>query len=431
MAGNATGAVAAPTQKKLFYGWVVVGIAAALLVMHAGLLSSFGVFFKPLAAEFGWSRAATSAVQSVTFIIMAPTAVTVGWLADRFGPGRILLAGGILTGLGLALSSRTQELWQLYLTYSLLTGIGISGNFTLASGTVVCWFVKRRGLALGIVASGVGLGTTVVVPLIARLIADFGWSRAYIVLGILAGVIMVTSSFFFRRPEQMGCRPLGAEDDPAVENTPRKEDTSESGITLRGALRTRPIWTMFAIFFAFAFCYHMILVHLVNYITDMGFDPITAATFISGIGIAGIAGRLLMGIAGDRIGNIRALIICGAGVAASLVWLNFASQAWMLYIFAAFYGFTYGGEVPQQAPLITRFYGMRAVTALVGVVAASALLGGALGAWTGGQIFDLTGSYRLAFIIAAAVVVAAVSITQILRNFYRAAGALPGRHHQY
>ena len=420
MSGNDSNSNATVAQSNFFYGWVIVVACTILLAIQAGIMYSYGVFFKPLAADFGWSRATTSGVYSVFIISQGVFGIPMGWLADRFGPAKVAALCGFVMGLGLVLTSQVNALWQFYLTYGLIVGSGASGGFPISTATVTRWFVKHRGLALGIVSSGVGLGTLIVLPIAERLITAFGWSRAYFIFGLAAWVVIIASALFLRRdPEKMGRHAYGMETPPPEPNTEHKERrriAPETGITLWAAARTRPLWMLVFISFLFIFCVQMIMIHLVNYATDLGITALVAATLLSVVGASSIAGRLVMGTASDRIGSNNALTISCLVLVISLLWLIFARELWMLYLFAIVFGFAYGGRVPQTPALIGQFFGLRAVAALVGAVIFGGTLGGALGSWVGGQIFDVTHSYQVAFTIAVVASLSALLITLMLRK---------------
>jgi MFS family permease len=160
----------------------------------------------------------------------------------------------------------------------------------------------------------------------------------------------------------------------------------------------------------------MIMAHLVNNATDLGVMPLIAATLMSVIGLSGIVGRLAMGAASDRIGSSNALAICCAVLAVSIIWLVFTRELWMFYLFAIVFGFAYGGEVPQMAALVGQLFGLRSVATLVGVVLIGVSIGGALGSWAGGRIFDVTQDYQVAFTIAAIVSFAALMLALMLKR---------------
>ncbi len=409
----------ATAGRALFYGWVIVAACMLIMAMHTGLMYTYGVFFKHLTADFGWSRGATSGVHSVFMVTHGLFAIVMGWLVDRFGPAKVMAASAFFGGLGLVLTSQINALWQLYITYGVIFGIGAGGGFITTMATTARWFIKRRGLALGIVASGAGLGTLLLAPVSERLIAAFGWSIAYMVLGAAAWVIMIPCALMLRRdPAEKGLRPYGSEEVRISMNGMEqlKAKTTEAGINLRTAARYKPLWMLFIIFFLFNFCLQMVMVHLVNYATDIGIASLYAATFISIIGIGSFIGRIFMGGASDRIGANTALTVCCAIMMTTLTFLIFAREPWMFYLFALVFGFAYGGEVPQMPVLVERFFGMRAVAAIVGVTVLGATIGGAFGSWTGGQIFDVTQSYQLAFIVAAAIAFTATVLTLMLRK---------------
>ena len=403
----------------MFYGWVIVGACFVILAMNTGLLYSYGVFFKHLIADFGWSRGATSGVHSLFMVVHGGFAIVMGWLADKFGPARVMAACAFIGGLGLALTSQINSLWQFYLTYGIIFGVGESAGFTITMSTTARWFIKRRGLALGIVASGAGLGTLILAPVAERLIAAFGWSTAYLVLGAAIWAVMIPSALLLRRdPAEKGLRPYGS-DEAVIEMASiaqREVNAAETGIALRAAVLYKPLWVLFSIFFLFNFCLQMVMVHLVNYATDIGIASLIAATFISIIGLGSFVGRLLMGTASDRIGASNVLLICCIIMMAALAFLIFTRELWMFYLFAIVFGFAYGGEVPQMPVLVGRFFGLRAVAALVGVVVFGATIGGAIGAWVGGQVFDVTQSYQLAFNIAAVTSFISVVLTLMLKK---------------
>jgi MFS family permease len=388
--------------------------------MHTGLMYSYGVFFKYLIADFGWSRAATSGVHSLFMVVHGGLAVGMGWLVDRVGPARVMAGCAFIAGLGLALTSQINTLWQLYVTYGIIFGIGQSAGYITTTATTARWFIKRRGLVLGIVTSGAGLGVLIIAPVAARLITAFGWSTAYLVLAAATWAIMIPSALLLRRdPAEKGLRPYGIDEAvPAMDSGRRKETgPEEKGITLEAAIRYKPLWIVFAVFFLFNFCLQMVMVHLVNFATDMGIASLIAATFISIIGIGSFIGRLGMGTASDRIGANNALLICCIIMLSTLVFLIYAEELWAFYLFAIIFGFAYGGEVPQMPVLMGRFFGLRALAALVGVIVFGATVGGAIGAWVGGQIFDVTQSYQLAFTIAATASFIGIVLTLVLKRF--------------
>jgi MFS family permease len=407
-------------KKPLFYGWIIVASCFLLQTVQVAIQYGFSVFFKPLIAEFEWSRTATSGAYSVLMLAAGISAIPLGWLGDRFGPSKVLVGCSFIIGLSLVLTSRITEIWQFYLTYGILQGLGMGGTFAISTGLTSRWFVKKRGLAMGFVSAGVGVGTLIGPPISERLIANFGWSSSYLFIGFATWVIMIAASIFLRRdPLGMGLLPYGADARPSISyarNDLSKFPSQASSVTMGSALRTRQLWLLIFLFFLFSVCVQLVLVHLVNYATDLGIDPFTAATIVSVIGIGSIAGRLFSGSMSDRLGEKNAMIISCLGLVVALILLIFSNQLWMLYVFAVLFSFSYGAEVTLMPLLAGQIFGLAAVMALTGVVSASARVGGAVGSWMGGAIFDSTQSYSIAFIIAAVFGIVIVSLAVTLKR---------------
>lgn len=310
--------------------------------------------------------------------------------------------------------SRINAPWQLYLFYGVIGGIGLSGMDVLPLSTVARWFVKRRGVMTAILKIGSGVGMWVL-PLVAtRLIANYGWRDAYIYLGIVVLVVIVVAAQFLRRdPARKGLLPYGADEtDEAGADSPRRR---EEGFSLREAMRTSQFRILSAMYAIALFCGSTMLVHIAPHAVDLGFTPASAAGVLSTIGGVSIAGRAVMSIAGDRIGMRRAVIICSIVLLVGLVWLQFASELWMLYLFAALYGFSHGGFFTVLSPLVADLFGLSSHGAIFGGVFFSATIGGAVGPMLAGRIFDVTGGYQLAFLICGVASAAVLILSLFLR----------------
>ncbi len=410
---------ATASQNSFFYGWIIVTASAVLLAAMAGIMYSYGIFFKHLIADFGWSRAATAGVYSLFTICHGLFSIPAGLLVDRFGPGKVMALFTFIAGLGLILSSQITALWQLYLTFGLIVGGGVSVLFPACTATTARWFTEKRGLALGIVASGIGIGTLIIVPLVERLITASGWSVSYLIIGFGTWAIMIPSSLFLRRSPletRQTSRDVG---EPVLSSGAQggtKHLFSELMGTVKAAASHKPLWMLASIYFLFNFCLQMVMVHLVNYATDIGISSLIAATFLGFIGIASFAGRIVMGAWSDRIGGNNAIIISGVLLGGSLILLLYTGELWTFYLFAVIFGFGYGGEVPQMPVLIGRYYGLKVAAALVGIIVSFAGFGGGLGAWMAGRIFDVTQSYQTAFTIAIVAIFAAIGVMFMLKR---------------
>jgi MFS family permease len=383
-------------RHKFYYGWVIVGVCTLMLAVTYGLIYSYSVFFKPLEDIFHWNRATLSAVYSVSFIIRGAVSVGVGWLADKYGAAKIMACCGLMLGLGLVLSSQVKELWQFYITYGFIEAVGLSGTFGIGTAMVSRWFTGNRGLALGIVSTGSGLGTLFIVPGTERLIHAAGWSKTFFICGVAAGVIMIAVSFFLRPAPQVI---KSADRKPAP---PVKHDNTnslvDSEITIKQAVKDTRMLLFMGSLFLFFLSIQIVMVHLVSYALDTGISSLMAATFISVIGGVSIGGRLVTGIGVDRTGIFNTLIFTRVCLAVSFIFLLFAGPLWSFYLFAAIFGFCYGGEIPQVPLFIGRYWGTKSMAMLVGLNTFIITIGGALGSWGAGQIYVATKSYQGAFI---------------------------------
>jgi MFS family permease len=374
-----------------------------MIFVTYGLIYSYSVFFKPLADHFQWDRATVSLIYSLATIIRGAAAIGTGWLADRYGGRKVMVFCGIMMGAGYLLSSRIENLWQFFLSYGLIEAIGMSGIFGIGTALVTRWFTKNRGLALGIMASGSGLGTFLIVPAAERLVDAIELGPAFVVIGIAAGSLIIIGALLLRPPREPRISTAG--------NGPPRE-----GATLVQAVRDTRMYLIMAAFLFFFFGTQIVMVHLVNYATDTGIDPLVAATFIGVIGAASIASRLSMGVIAEKIGLYKSLIATCLFLALAFVVLLFTRSAWSFYLFAVLFSIPYGSEVTQIPLVIARYFGVRSMATLMGVTVFFIGLGGALGPWLAGKIYDLTQSYNGAFIMGAAMAAASAGVVLLLRK---------------
>lgn len=397
--------MAKDANSKIFYGYIIVTVSLFILVIMHGIHSTFGVFFSSLQKELGASRAVISGASSLAFFMEGLFALAVGRLTDRFGPKAVITSAGLIFGSGYFLMSRVNSLWQLYLFYPFIVGTGnSSGNVSLLS-TATKWFVKRRGLMSGIVKVGTGAGIFIM-PLVASwLITGSGWRNAYLVLSIVGVVgIVALAQFLKRDPGQMGLQPYGLYD----ANGAISELATGVQLSLPQTMRTRQFWLVCIAYFVAWYITQTIMIHIVAYAIDTGIALAQAASIVSVLGALSITGRLAMGSAGDKFGNKRALIICFMVVIVALSWLQFAQELWMLYLFAVVYGFAHGGFFAVMSPLVAELFGTVSHGTNLGMVLFLGQIGGAIGPVVTGRIYDVTGSYQLAFLILIAVSVGAL-----------------------
>ena len=405
-------------QPKFFYGYVVVVAGFVILVLMYGTLYSFGVFFKPVLTEFGWTRAMTSGAYSLCFLLSGAVAMVTGRLNDRFGPRMVMVGCGLLLGLGYLLMPQISAIWQLYLFYGVIIGMGMSGGVTPSLSTVARWFVKRRGLMTGITVAGIGAGTLITPPIANWLISTFSWRTSFTIIGITVLVLIVGLAQFLRRdPSKMGLLPYGAN-----AATGEKSSLDTTGLSLQEAIRTRQFWMLFAIYICGGFFIQIIIVHIVIHTTGLGISAASAAVVLAIVGGGNIAGRLMAGAAADRLGNKLTITAALILMAVVFLWLQIAEEVWMLYLFAAIFGLAHGGIICMMSPLTAELFGLRCHGALLGIIMFGSTIGGAIGPIVAGRIFDITSSYQMAFIICAAVAVAAFMIVIFLRPIYSQVG---------
>lgn len=390
-------------KDKLFYGWVVVVAFLVIGTTLWGVYFSFGVFFKSIESEFNLTRAATSTVFSMYTVLGSVFVILGGWASDRYGPRITILLMGLFAGLGLLLTSQTNSFWQLFLTYSLLLSMGSTPTYVVLTSIVSRWFDKKRGLALGIAGIGAGLGPVIMAPLATYLISKFDWRMAYLIIGLIAWLIVIPLSRFLKKePHEIGTLPDGEKSDLRRQEEPKSEENIPLPyLSLLPALRTRSFWLIMLIWLLFAGNAFLVFTHIVPHATDIGISAGQAATVLSLIGGSGIAGRVLMGIASDRIGRKSSTILCSLLQAGAMVWLIWSKDLWMFYVFALVFGFTYGGIMPGMSALICDAFGLGKIGAILGVLDIGWAVGAAVGPAVGGLIFDVSQSYSLAFLIGA------------------------------
>jgi MFS family permease len=387
----------------VFYGWVVVGAAFAIMAMGFGVDYAFTAFFDSLQRDLGASRAEISLIFSIaTFLYFGLGAVS-GPLADRLGPKRVVALGILITAAGLALASQATRLWHIYAAYGLGVGIGVGFAYVPAIGTVQRWFVRQRGLASGFAVSGIGVGTLAFPPLAGWMIETLGWRHAYLALAAATAVIGLAASLLLETsPAQRGLLPDGDRAPPAGVTAP-----PPAGFNLRQSLRTGPFWLLYVACSLAAFALFVPFVHLVRYAKDHGIAEHTALYLMMAIGIGSVAGRFAFGGVADRLGRRYAVAVMFAGLTLMLLWWSISTALWALVLFGLLFGAFYGGFVALIPALTADYYGTRYVSSIIGVLYTSVSIGGLLGPTVAGYAFDLSQSYVLAIVAGAALMAGA------------------------
>lgn len=370
----------AEESKLSYYGWTVVGVVLLANLTVFGLIYSFTVFFKPLASEFSWSRAATAGVFSTYAFTHNFFSPLTGRLNDQFGPRIVALIGGLCLGLAMLSMSRVDEIWEAYIFYTLIFGFGVSSVYGPMTATASQWFTEKRGLAMGIAAVGAGGGSLIFSPLCAWLVSSYGWRNAYAVVGIISWGIFIPIVKFIKRV------PVGSS------STGTKYLRSRS-FSLREALRTAELWTLAFIWLFMALALFAIMIHIIPLLTDRGVPLVTAGVLTGLIGGTSIIGRISGGFFSDRIGRKRVLLFSLVLQMIALIWVSFSRELWMFFLFAVLFGFSFGGWAGIIGAFPADFFGIRATGTILGFILIFPGMGAAIGPYIGGLIFDITCSY--------------------------------------
>jgi MFS family permease len=385
-------------NNDFYYGYIIVIAAFFIMLMIYGIQYTFGIFFKPMLSDFGWSRALTSGAFSLSWLVTGIMSIVVGGLNDKYGPRVVITINGLIAGVGFILISQINAAWHLYLFYGVMVGTGISVYVPLLS-MVAKWFAHRRTTMSGIVVTGIGIGM-VIAPIVSNwLITNFSWRTSGIILGITVLVVVISAAQFLKRdPGEIG-QPLYGENKIRAAMI----EQEAKAFSFKEAINTRQFWLSFIMFFGFGYCLLTILVHLTPYSTDQGIMPATAANILATIGGASIVGRLVLGSLGDKIGNKNGFILSFTLMLVSTLLLISANETWSLFLFAAVFGLGYGNLVANHSPLVATLFGLSSHGLILGFVNFGFNLGATIGPFIAGYLFDITGSYQPAFIINVAI----------------------------
>jgi predicted MFS family arabinose efflux permease len=381
-------------ERRFFYGWVVVGAAVVMLAGFLGTQLCFGVFLRPLADEFGWSRAATSGAMSLCMGVSGLAGILMGRITDRHNMGVVVIVGTLAGTACYLLLARMHSLWQFYLCFGLGAGICVGCSYTPVSATISKWFSERRALALGVALTGIVIGQMVLSPVTSAVINAYGWRTAYVVLGLVVLACGVPAAFLMAK-KPPGMAVLTAVSGPG--GWSGKADQSE-GHSVREAARTAPFWMLMITGFTMAGGFYIMLAHVVPWAQDLGVSARTAALILTVNGVGSLIGDLAAWWLTDRLGGRGALcaLMAVAAVAMLLLVLVDAGPAFAV---AFAFGFCIGAGSPVRTALIPPLFGLRAVGAIMGWSTFAWSIGGIVGPYLAGFIRDVTVSYDLAFVV--------------------------------
>ena len=404
-------------EKRFFYGYIVAAAGFGIWLIGWGTYTPcFSVFFRPLLAEFGWSRAETSLAYSLSFLVQAALAIVMGWLTDRLGPRIVMTVLGSFLGACYLLMSQVSALWQFQINYALVGGIGVSTLTVPVMVTVSRWFIKKRGLMIGIVQAGGGVGGFIFPPFVGWLILAYGWRSAYVMLGVIALAGMIIAGLFLRRdPRDIEQLPDGKNAVMTLEERCSNPGLQEARISFREAIHIRQFWMIAGIYCSFGFCRSTFLAHISAHVQDLGFSLADGANVLAVITGSSMFSRIGMGRLADRIGNRKAFMISFAVTTISLIWGLVADDLWKLYLFAFVFGVGWGNQAVLRFSLTSEVFGMASLGLVMGILGVAESGAATFGSYFAGYIFDVFGSYQPVFWMGMSISVMGILWTWLLK----------------
>lgn len=374
----------------IFYGWWNVSASFVGLSLSYAMFTifAFGVFLKPLTEEFGWRRDEMAFAYTVTNLTIVVASLLLGFLIDRFGVRRVLIPSVILMGMAVAsMSQLTGNIYHFYAMYLLIPLLGIGTLPASYSRTIIAWFFRRRGIALGVALAGFGVGAALVPPLGQMLISAYGWRTAYLVFAAMIFLIALPISYFFIRetPQEMG---LEIDGDAQAGNS-----DSAVGLSVGEARKTSSFWLIMIAFLLVGLCVASVIAHLVPMLTDRGISPQSAANCQMMMGLGLIFGRVFSGYLMDRFfapyiaAAFTLLFVVGAAILAS------GASNYLVFVAATCIGLSLGSEISETAYLVSRYFGAKAYGIIYGIMFAAFQLGASFGPPALGKFYVLNGNY--------------------------------------
>jgi sugar phosphate permease len=409
--------------RRIYYGWVVVGITALTILVASGVRTASTVLVKPVESDLGWSRGAISFAISVGLVLYGLAGPLGGALADRVGPRALMLAALVMAAAASALTAATSALWQFTIVWGALGGIG-TGLAAAVLGASVAnhWFVKRRGLVTGIFGAATSAGQLIFIPLLIWVIDGAGWRAALLLLAITSAALLPAVLLLMRdSPVDLGLRPLGGTDEP------RAPQMARSGNVMRGAVRVPEFWLLAGSYFICgATTIGLISTHFLPHATDEGISETTAAVILSAMGVMNFAGTIAAGWLTDRH-DPRLLLAWYYTMRALLLFLlPFMTHPLGLAVFAVLFGLGNIATIPPTVTLAADIFGRRNIGTVFGWIFAAHMFGAAAAAWLSGVARDSLGDYQAAFITGSALALAGgLMVLRIDRAAQRAPETIP------
>ena len=396
-----------------YYPCVVIGIAFLTVCVAFGMRNAFAVFLIAVIEEFHWSRGLASGALMLGSVMWTLAAPVIGILLDRVGPRVVLPGGSIIMALGFVISGMAHSVVEFYVGMGVFMGVGFAALPMTSQATFLSnWFIRKRGMAIGTAASGIGLGILIVVPLTQRLIATYGWRTAFFILaGVLAIGVAPLNYFFQRqRPEEMNLKPDFG-DPPVRPSVGHIKAAGIDGPSLKEALRRWRFWAFAFGVLAGAIPLHMVLIHQVAAVSDAGFSKELAAFGLGLIGLFTAPAMIFMGLLADRIGRQWSYLLGSASLMVGILLLMMitdASRSWLFYAFPPFVAFGFSSRQSLYPTIAADLFHGKSFGSIIGAIALFIGAGAGIGPWLGGMIHDWTGNYYWAFCVAQVMTLASV-----------------------
>jgi len=373
---------------RMHYRWIIVAAGGVLGCVAIGGLFSLPVFLRPIAQDTGWSTTGISTAMTLAFVALALGSIGWGYLSDRVGPRIVVLAGAVLLTTGLALASLATSLVAFQLLFGVVVGISAAAIFAPMMACVTGWFDTRRSLAVSLVSAGMGMAPMTMSPLAAWLVQAHDWRTSLQIIAALVAAIMVPVALLVRRPPALAQAASAAAPGAA----------HEPALSVGQAMRSAPFVILVLTSFLSCATHSGPIFHTVSYAVTCGIPLMAAVSIYSLEGLAGMGGRLVFGLLGDRFGAARVLVLALLAQAIVVLGYVYARELGSFYTVAALFGFTYAGVMPLFAVIARENFPLRMMGTVIGGTTMASSLGMALGPVVGGLIYDTLSSYAWLFI---------------------------------
>jgi MFS family permease len=383
------------------YGWVIVAAGAAITCVAMGAMFALPVYLQPIAAETGWTRAGISAAMTIGFLSMGIGGFAWGTLSDRIGARPVVLMASVLLVAGLLIASRATDLLLFQFAYGVMVGLSGGAFFAPIMAATVGWFDRNRSLAVSLVSVGAGVAPMVMTPLASYLVSLYGWRAAMLMIALGAFAVLVPAGMLIRKP------PVSVDEAAADEGKHKDVQASPS---LWQTLARPQFIVLATTFFLCCAAHSGPIFHTISYAVICGASPLAAASIYSVEGVAGLFGRVIFGVAADRLGVRRVLVAGLVLQAVGIYTYVHVSELTDFYMLAAVLGMAYGGVMPLYSVLARDYFSPRVMGTVLGAATLTSCIGMALGPLGGGWLYDTYGTYHWLYIASATIGLAAAAM---------------------